>query len=137
MCTCLVLHALCCSYVPACRAQHLLDDAADAAADDFAAQRMQRLLAHCLAGWTAAVLVRGSARAAACQLLQRVWAGQLLADWRAAVQLERPAKAQLLAAWKEVAAEQRVSEQLWTERDSAISLGWWADSAAIAGIRLS
>jgi hypothetical protein len=107
------LLALCCSYVPACRAQHLLDDAADAAADDFAAQRMQRLLAHCLAGWAAAVLVRGSARAAACQLLQRVWAGQLLADWRAAVQLGRPAKAQLLAAWKEAAAEQRVSEQRW------------------------
>lgn len=98
----------CCSFVPACRAQHLLDDAADAAATDFAAQRMQRLLAHCLAGWTAAVLVRGSARAAACQLLERVWAGQLLADWRLAAQLSRPAKAQLLAAWRDAAAEQRV-----------------------------
>ncbi|WIA31312.1 hypothetical protein OEZ86_002214 [Tetradesmus obliquus] len=95
------------SFVPACRAQHLLDDAADAAATDFAAQRMQRLLAHCLAGWTAAVLVRGSARAAACQLLERVWAGQLLADWRLAAQLSRPAKAQLLAAWRDAAAEQR------------------------------
>jgi hypothetical protein len=108
----------CCSYVPACRVQHLLDDAAAAAADDFAAQRMQRLLAHCLAGWTAAVLVRGSARAAACQLLQWVWAGQLLADWRAAVQLGRPAKAQLLAAWREAAAMQQVrGRQGWVLGD--------------------
>jgi hypothetical protein len=104
---CLIHARFCCSYVPTCRAQHLLDDAAD----DFAAQRMQRLLAHCLAGWTAAVLVRCSARAAACQLLQRVWAGQLLADWRAVVKLGRPAKVQLLAAWREAAAEQRVSDE--------------------------
>jgi uncharacterized membrane protein YbaN (DUF454 family) len=79
-----------------------------AAADVFAAARQQRLKGHCLAGWTAAVIVGMSARSAAVQLLQTVWQQQLLQDWKEVAAICKQVKATTLSAWREVAAAAQV-----------------------------
>ncbi|KAF8057761.1 CSC1-like protein [Scenedesmus sp. PABB004] len=124
------------SYVPAARAEALLEDAAEASADAFAAARHQRLAAHCIAGWTATVLVRGSARAAAASLLQRAWLRGLLAAWAVAARVGRAKEAAAdelarhvlvhhawrgwVMAWCRAASARVFAAQLATRRQAAV-----------------
>lgn len=94
------------------RAHALLKDANSAAADAFAAARAQRLLGHCLTGWTAAVIVGQSARSAAQQLLQRVWLQVLTADWRDTVGSSRELKSWAWISWKQAVLQQQVCPHL-------------------------
>jgi hypothetical protein len=95
-------------FVPAAAADRLMLESTLAAADVFAAARQQRLKGHCLAGWTAAVIVGMSARSAAVQLLQTVWQQQLLQDWKEVAAICKQVKATTLSAWREVAAAAQV-----------------------------
>eukprot|EP00775_Hariotina_reticulata_P012486 gene12486-12620_t len=79
-----------------------------AAADVFAAARQQRLLSHCVAGWTAAVVVGGSARSAAVQLLQAVWQQQLLQDWKEVAAACQQIRSGTFTAWREATVEAKV-----------------------------
>jgi len=92
------------------QARQLLQDASAASADTFAAARKHRLLSHCWAGWTAAVLVGSSARSAATQLLQRVVQREVLLDWQQLVLTDRTMKQQVLRAWNSQVQQQQVRQ---------------------------
>lgn len=109
-------------FMSAARAHALLKDANNASADAFAAARTQRLLGHCLAGWTAAVVVGQSARSAAEELLQRVWMQLMVADWRTTTVCSRGFKAAVMVAWREAVLQQQAGGQRAACMRTAVSL---------------
>lgn len=98
-----------CRFLPEARARALLKEVNNAAAESFAAQRTKRLLGHCVAGWTAAVVVGKSARCAAQQQLQKVWLQSVLHNWRATARTSRDLKREILAAWHQEVLQRQVS----------------------------